>query len=421
MKTLLLMPIRLLLMIVQNIWVALGQIWSNKVRSMLTTLGIIIGIASVSGVIGSLSGLKAKITSDFETFGLNNIYINARHPDSGPLKNASWELIKFKPVEFEDLLSHCPSVKRMTRMASYSAPVSRGERAIESATVTCVDAAWIDIESRDILQGRPFSLIDETQGRRVCLIDEATRDKLNLDKECVGSLIVINNSNYRIVGLIEGAPDRTFANMGGGENFEVIIPFWSSYQEMKPWFSVIASSRTPELASDAQSEITFFLRRTRNQRPGDPDTFRVDTVGGELEQFDKIMGTITAVAGGIVGVSLLVGGIGIMNIMLVSVAERTREIGLRKAVGAKGSDILLQFLTESVVLCFVGGIMGIGLGYLITLAIRQIPNANLDQAYIPGWAIMMSLAFSAGVGIFFGVFPAFKAARLNPIEALRNE
>jgi putative ABC transport system permease protein len=184
---------------------------------------------------------------------------------------------------------------------------------------------------------------------------------------------------------------------------------------------VIAASKTPELAADAQSEITFYLRRTRNQRPGDPDTFRVDTVGGELEQFDKIMGTITAVAGGIVGVSLLVGGIGIMNIMLVSVAERTREIGLRKAVGAKGSDILMQFLTESVVLCFVGGIAGIGLGYLITLAIRQIPNANLDQAYIPGWAIMMSLAFSAGVGIFFGVFPAFKAARLNPIEALRNE
>ncbi len=110
-----------------------------------------------------------------------------------------------------------------------------------------------------------------------------------------------------------------------------------------------------------------------------------------------------------------------MNIMLVSVAERTREIGLRKAVGAKGSDILIQYLTESVVLCFVGGIVGIGLGYLITLAIRQIPNANLDQAYIPTWAIMMSLAFSAGVGIFFGVFPAFKAARLNPIEALRNE
>ncbi|MBN2685948.1 MAG: ABC transporter permease [Pontiellaceae bacterium] len=421
MKALLYFPIRLVLMVIQNIWVALGQIWSNKVRSMLTTLGIIIGIASVSGVIGSLSGLKAKIITDFESFGLNSIYISARQPDSGPLKHASPELIKFKPEEFDDLLAHCPSVKQMTRMASYNAPVSRGERSIESATITCVDAAWVKIESRDVLQGRPFSLIDETQGRRVCLIDEKTRDKLNLDKECVGSLISIDNFNYRIVGLIEGAPDRSFANMGRGETFEVIIPFWSYYQEAKPWFNVIAASKTPELAADAQSEITFYLRRTRNQRPGDPDTFRVDTVGGELEQFDKIMGTITAVAGGIVGVSLLVGGIGIMNIMLVSVAERTREIGLRKAVGAKGSDILMQFLTESVVLCFVGGIVGIGLGYLITLAIRQIPNANLDQAYIPGWAIMMSLAFSAGVGIFFGVFPAFKAARLNPIEALRNE
>jgi putative ABC transport system permease protein len=226
MKKLLFLPIRFVLMVIQNIWVALGQIWSNKVRSMLTTLGIIIGIASVSGVIGSLSGLKAKIITDFESFGLNSVYISASQPDSGPLKHASPELIRFKPEEFDDLLAHCPSVKQMTRMASYSAPVSRGERSIESATITCVDAAWVKIESRDILQGRPFSLVDETQGRRVCLIDEETRDKLNLDKECVGSLIAIDNFNYRIIGLIEGAPDRSFANMGQGESFEVLIPLW---------------------------------------------------------------------------------------------------------------------------------------------------------------------------------------------------
>jgi putative ABC transport system permease protein len=130
---------------------------------------------------------------------------------------------------------------------------------------------------------------------------------------------------------------------------------------------------------------------------------------------------VTLVAGGIVGVSLLVGGVGIMNIMLVSVSERTREIGLRKAVGAKRSAILTQFLIEAIVLCFVGGFVGVGLGQLLTMAIGNIPNAELDMAYIPLWAVALSFAFAGSVGIFFGMFPAIKAARLDPIEALRHE
>jgi len=163
------------------------------------------------------------------------------------------------------------------------------------------------------------------------------------------------------------------------------------------------------------------LRRARRIKPGEPDTFRVDSLQSALKKFNEIAMIITLVASGVVGVSLLVGGVGIMNIMLVSVSERTREIGLRKAVGAKSSAILTQFLIEAIVLCFIGGLVGLGVGKLLIMGISNIPNANLEKAYIPGWAIALAFGFSAVVGVFFGIFPAIKASRLDPIEALRHE
>jgi putative ABC transport system permease protein len=188
----------------------------------------------------------------------------------------------------------------------------------------------------------------------------------------------------------------------------------------KPWIAAFAASKTTELVEDAQAEIKFFLRRTRNIRPGEPDTFRVESVKRFLETFNMIALVVTLVAGGIVGISLLVGGVGIMNIMLVSVSERTREIGLRKAVGARKTAILTQFLIESLVLCFIGGLVGVGLGQCLTLIISKI-NPVLEMVYIPVWAILLSFGFAGSVGIFFGMFPAIKAARLDPIEALRHE
>ena len=421
MRFLLTMPISFVRLVVQSIGLATSQIWANKVRSILTTLGIIIGVASVTAVIAALTGLKTKVMTDLETFGMNKIMIWPDRPDSGPLKNASWNIIKFRPEQFEDLLQHCPSVDKFTRVSNFNESVRRGDRAIESASVTCVDAAWIDIESRELLMGRPFSAVDEMQGRRVCLIDPALRDKLHLDKECVGDFLTVGDNVYRIVGIIEERPSSAFAGMGRGENYEVFIPFMTHYRMDEPWFRVTAASKSPELSDDAKAEITFFLRKTRRLKPGWPDTFRVMTVEAEVRTFMQIMGAITAVASGIVGISLIVGGVGIMNIMLVSVSERTREIGLRKAVGAKGAAIMTQFLIEAVVLCCVGGLLGLGVGWGITFVVTILPGANLPEAYIPAWAIIMSFAFSAGVGIFFGMFPAVKAARLDPIEALRHE
>ncbi len=209
-------------------------------------------------------------------------------------------------------------------------------------------------------------------------------------------------------------------------HYEVFVPFRTAFKLQKPFIMGFAASKSTEIVEDAQAEIKFFLRQRRNIQPGEPDTFRVASVKRYMEMFNLIALMLTLVAAGVVSISLLVGGVGIMNIMLVSVSERTREIGLRKAVGAKKISILTQFLIESVVLCLVGGLIGIGCGQLLTLGLIKIPSLlsedfNLPMTYIPMWSIVLSLGFTSCVGVFFGMFPAIKAARLDPIEALRHE
>ncbi|MEE9131470.1 MAG: FtsX-like permease family protein, partial [Phycisphaerales bacterium] len=177
----------------------------------------------------------------------------------------------------------------------------------------------------------------------------------------------------------------------------------------------------PELAEEAEAEVRFTLRKMRDLEPGEPDTFRSASLDQMIDQFKIMAAGITAIAGGIVGISLLVGGIGIMNIMLVSVSERTREIGLRKAVGATPAAIMMQFLLEATTLSLVGGLIGLAIGEGLTIALTMIPDAGLEDAAVPLWAVIMSFVFCATVGVGFGMFPAIKAARLNPIDALRYE
>ena len=406
----------------QSVYLALGQIWANKTRSILTTIGIVIGVASVTAVIAALTGLKAKVLAQVETLGTNSIFISPKRPDKGPLQHTSWWTIRFKPEHFDNLLDHCPSVAqfgRQTWAGRYT--VSHRDKSVESVTVRGVEPACHKIDSRPVTIGRPLSVIDEMQVRQVCLIDPKLRNDLRLDRDCIGQSILISHNTFYIVGVLEPRPENVF---GGSdqESSEIFIPFKTSLKMQRyPYIMALAESKSAEVSDDALAEISFFLRRTRNIKPGEPDTFEVMSLKSALETFNKIALMVTMVAGGVVGISLLVGGVGIMNIMLVSVSERTREIGLRKAVGAKKSAILTQFLIEAIVLCFLGGLVGVGFGQILTMAIANIPKVELDMAYIPLGAIVLSFAFSGSVGVFFGMFPAIKAARLDPIEALRHE
>ncbi|MCE5185299.1 MAG: ABC transporter permease [Planctomycetaceae bacterium] len=420
MKKFLLIPFALLQLMGQSALLALGQIWVNKTRSVLTTLGIIIGVSSVSAVIAAMHGMNAKIMENFEIFGTKKIFLWPEQPASGPKKNVDWWQIRFRQEQFEDILEHCPSVEFISFISDTRNTLSRyTDRTVESVRVRGVQASWFKIENRSIVMGRPFSLLDETQGRKVCIISANLRDKLNMDRECVGETIVLGYTNFLVIGLLEDKPAMMFGNMGETQ-YEVYIPFRTATKGADSWFSVTASCKSAAVAEEAKAELQFFLRRTRHIQPGEPDTFRVFLMENEVQQFKKVMGMITLVAFGIVSISLLVGGIGIMNIMLVSVSERTREIGLRKAVGARPAAILTQFLVEAVVLCLFGGVIGIAIGHLFAWMIsRTAPLMQSTQ--IPAWAVMLSFGFAVAVGVIFGMFPAIKAARLNPIDALRHE
>jgi putative ABC transport system permease protein len=423
MKAILLAPLAFARLMYQSVFLALGQIWANKTRSILTTLGIIIGVASVTAVIASLTGLKNKVLSEMESFGTNKIFILPQWPQTGANKEASWRLIRFKPEQFENLLEHCPSVKTYYMQSGLGTQVVRyAEFSEDNVNVNCVEPSWHQIENRSLILGRPFSIIDDTQSRNVCLIDTLLRDALRMDKDCIGDSIFVEDKTFIVIGLLEAKPEMTFVNTGSRRtSFEMFIPFRTAFKFTQyPWIMAVAASKTTQLAEEAEAELSFFLRRARRIQPGQPDTFRTISIESERKKFNDVTKVITLVAGAIVGISLLVGGIGIMNIMLVSVSERTREIGLRKAVGAKNSSILTQFLIEAVVLCFIGGLLGVGLGHTITLGISK-STPMLSETQIPMWAIGLSFGFSGLVGIFFGLFPAAKASQLDPIEALRHE
>jgi len=421
MKAILAIPLVFFRLFYQSVYLALGQIWVNKTRSVLTTLGIVIGVASVTAVIAALTGLKAKILSQVETFGTNTIFIQSHTPDRGPLSQANWWQIRFRAEQFDGLLEHCPSVGVFSRLGGVGwRTVKYGEQSVDRVEIQGIEPDFHKIQHRPVILGRVFSSIDDEQVRHVCLIEPKLRDKLRLDHDCIGETIRIESQAFRVVGVIEPQPQMNFGD-SGQERYELFIPFRALKKLGDPWMMVMASGKSAETLDDAQAELKFFLRHTRHIRPGQPDTFMVQSLQSALETFNKIAVIVTMVAGGIVGISLLVGGVGIMNIMLVSVSERTREIGLRKAVGAKRSAILTQFMIESVTLCFVGGLVGIGIGQLLTMGIANIPQVKLDLAHIPLWAIGLSFSFAGFVGIVFGMVPAIKAARLDPIEALRHE
>ena len=420
MKTIIPTILKINLLILQSICIALGQIWSNKIRSILTTIGIVIGVASVAAVIASLTGLKAKVLEDFEAFGTNKIYIWAHRPKTGPKSNIDWWLIKFRPKNFENILRHCPSLAEYsftTHLGSQT--VSYSDKIVQGVSIRGVSPSWFSIEQKNFKLGRPFSVVDDMQSRHVCVITSDLRDSLMLDKDCINETIRIGNHSFQIIGIVESNPQYAIIGADKTKSF-AIIPFGTSQKLKDNWIEVIASAKSTSVNKEAQAEMKFFLRKVRDIKPGEPDTFRVLSVENEMERFDKTATMITLVAGGIVCISLLVGGVGIMNIMLVSVSERTKEIGLRKALGAKNSAILLQFLIEAIVLCLIGGIIGFCLAEAITIAISSM-SPVMDKTAIPLWAIGISFGFAGSVGIIFGFFPALKAAMLNPIDALRHE
>ncbi len=405
----------------QAIYLALSQIWANKLRSILTTLGIIFGVWAVTTVVAAISGVTTMVLDEFESLGGSKMFIFPDRPDDAPRNKYPWSMIRLKPEELDALASHCPSVIGITPQTTLGAAIQHDERQRDGVSVTGIWPDWHDIERRTTLIGRPFARIDEDNARQVCLVNEDAIGELGLDTDPTGEHILINTRRFLIVGVVENKQESMFDQDTTGT--EVFIPFATAVKLQSPefFFMIIMKLKGPEVVEEAKAEAKFVLRQARKLGPDDPNTFEIYAADEFIEGIQKVAGIMTVGGACVVAVSLLVGGIGIMNIMLVSVSERTREIGLRKAVGATPAAVLMQFLLEAIPLCVAGGLVGIAAGEATSFALSVIPGIGLSQAAVPWWAIVMSFSFCAVIGVLFGMFPAIKAARLDPIEALRHE
>ena len=431
------LPLALLVLCYQSVALALVEIRTNKLRALLTALGILVGVAAVTSVIALIDGMRARVVAEFESFGANKLFISPHRRESDR-RNASWAQFVFREDCFDELLERCPSVASYTRAAGFGAlPIAyRGQQAEHRVNFAGVDPAWHAIDRRGPSTGRPLSAADMQRALPVCVINERLRDQLKLDRDPTGQIIdVFFFGRLRVVGLLE-EPVSIFGGDVGA--VELMVPYTTATSRYRGplYYEVTATSASRHLVDDARAEIEFYLRQKRRLRPGEEANFQITTSQRILEEIDKTAAFMTTIAGGIVAVSLLVGGVGIMNIMLVSVSERTREIGLRKAVGARPGAILLQFLAEAVVLCLIGGAIGVMLGHALTGTVASLlpdslltviggegltRTAGVRDVVVPPHAIALGLGFSASVGLIFGMFPAIKAARLDPIEALRHE
>lgn len=406
--------IRLLL---QTVVLALGQIWTNKVRAILAMLMIVIGVAALILIVGGSEGFKASILKEFESVGANKVWVFPRRPPEAR-DRFSWRQIRMKVPEADGILANCPSIVRLTPVMEFTAEVQYGDRNKPVVQVRGIRPVWHDIEQRSVISGRPFSNIDLEAVRNVCLVNDKAVQELALPDGGPGNHILVGGRRFLIVGVVE---TKAVSPMFGDNaaQTEVYIPL-NTAEVMRPdWgIYVIAQTRDAEQFEDAKAEVTFYMRKARDLKPGDPDTFGVEAIEQYIAQIRRIGTIMTFFLSGLVMVALLVGGVGIMVIQLVSVTERTREIGLRMAIGARGRDILAQFVTEAVVLSSIGGLAGVlgGIG------------ASMIIASAAGWpmlveadSIVVAVLFSAAIGVFFGFYPARRAAKLDPIEALRYE
>jgi putative ABC transport system permease protein len=415
--------------IYENLRMGLDTLWQHKLRSLLTVLGVVIGTMTVIVIAAFVSGIDARVSKEIESFGTNSIYIYRFDP--GFNFNPSAEERMRKPLSYEDSLAiqaECPSVNYVAAFMSpvdftggpFTERVYVRYRDIEmtNAAVQGASPAYFKMGVTTVAEGRFFSEEENSMHANVAVIGRDVANTLFPYTNALGQDVTINGRAYRVIGVLA---EREIFLVGAedpnNENKAVYLPYRTLrklYPDVDDNF-VMAQAK-PGKMDEAFEEIRELLRRRRKVAFNDPDNFGMQTSDQIITQFGAITGGVFALMVAISSVGLLIGGIGVMNIMLVSVTERTREIGVRKAIGARRRDIIVQFLIEAATLTGVGGVLGILLGAAIALLIQ-----TFMPTYIPLWAPVIGFGVSVGLGVVFGLWPAWKAARLNPIEALRYE
>jgi putative ABC transport system permease protein len=391
-------------------WKALG---ASKLRTALTTLGMVIGVGAVVTMLALGEGARAMVEGHIRSLGTNLLTVSPGAPARGPVRTGSVETLTWDDAKAIAALQEVTAV----------APESMGSAQVRylaknmTGSVIGTTPSYLAIRSFDLTAGAAFSDNDVQARRRLAIIGANVAKKLFGNLAPVGERIQIKGMSFKVVGVLEEKGNQGFSS----PDDQILVPL-STHQSVlfgKDYLSSISVQVASEGASSrVKAEISRVLRLRHRLAAGVQDDFDVRSQQEMLQVMGQVTGAFTALLGSVAAVSLLVGGIGIMNIMLVSVGERTREIGLRMAVGAKRRTILLQFLVESIIVSVAGGLVGLGLGMLGAMGVARFAGW---PSVVPPYAVVLALATSLGVGVVFGVGPARRAARLDPVEALLHE
>ncbi|MBP6806516.1 MAG: ABC transporter permease [Chloroflexi bacterium] len=396
---------------------ALDSLLANKLRSVLTMLGVIIGVAAVIALMSIGNGVNASITGEIQSIGTNLISVSTDFDNSG-----GYQALSLSDVAALSDPFNAPAVSAVSAVVQGSQEVVYGGNT-SRVSVSGVTPNYFTVNNVDKLMGGDvFTQQDyDTQGR-VVVLGYTVAEDLFEEEYAVGNSVRIGGVSYEVIGVMEKS----------GSNFSqtdtaVFLPLTTAQSRLftertrtgeKAVSGIIAQAASEDQTDAAIDQITETLRDQHGITYANEDDFSIFSQSDLLDTFDVITGTLTAFLGAIAGISLVVGGIGIMNIMLVSVTERTREIGIRKAVGALKRDILVQFLMESILLSLVGGLLGVTLGWLMATVAGQLIDL---ETVVDGGTVLLATGFAASVGLVFGIYPAWRAASLRPIEALRYE
>ena len=409
----------------QNLFkIAIRAIAANKMRSFLTALGIIIGIAAVITMLAIGQGSKASIKANIAEMGSNMIMISPGADMRGGVRQDASAMETLKQADYLTIKDECNYISAISPTVNSSGQWINGNNNTQSS-IYGVNLDYLSIRQLKVADGEMFTDNDIKAAAKVCILGQTVVDYLFPDgSDPVGKVVRFNSIPFRVVGVLK---KKGYNSMGMDQDDLVLAPYTTVMKRILAQTylgGIVCSAITEEASQPAQDQITEILRRNHKLKDAtdtteaDEDDFNIRSQEEISSMMNSTMSTITILLGSVAGISLLVGGIGIMNIMYVSVTERTREIGLRMSVGARGVDILNQFLIEAILLSVTGGVIGVLLGVSLSVGLHQFLHVATQ---IEPWSIIMSFAVCTFTGVFFGWYPAKKAARLDPIEAIRYE
>jgi putative ABC transport system permease protein len=415
----------------ENARMALVALMTNKLRALLTTIGIGIGIAAVIVLISLGNAVHDYLTRQFLSVGSDLIYVRSAPSSSGFGQRVGRSGVELSSLTSKDvsLLGdsfNVPNVKAVVPLIEIRQPVNYGSRTEQRASIYATTANYFDTLNRQLASGRLLDDQDVQASARVAVIGQTTiKNLFSADADPIGETIRVGNVPFKVVGTLQTSGGSSF---GADQDDLIVVPISAAQTHLDtqksttgelPISQIYLQAASIDTIDETVTTATQVIRAQHKIKAGADDDFQVTAQKDLLDSFQQTISTLTIFLAVIGGISLVVGGIGVMNIMLVTVTERTREVGLRKAVGARSRDVLLQFLTEAVVLCFVGGAAGLTLAAAVTYAVGLLVPSLEPSVSVTG--VGLAISITTLIGIFFGLYPASRAARLSPIQALRTE